>query len=315
MRRFHWENLKGKGSKTSYWNNVDEAQIEVPYEELEELFGVVKKKKKKKKKQRKSSKTKSPVEVNLLEARRSYNVSIVLARQRASYDQIKEALLQMDMKFLTPDRVSQLTSICPSPEELDLIRGYIDTGGGAQRLGMAESFFHCVGAIPRIRIRLEVIAFRQAFIPQLHNIEVSINSVELAIRQVNSSSAFREILAAVLAFGNYMNSGTSKGNCRGFSLRALERLSLSKTNDSKSTLLGYIAKYAHTNKPSMLQLQKQTSYVAESAKIDFSKLAHEVATKLNTSSSMNLFTAGTSKEKLEKNQRRNEPAVEKGLQI
>eukprot|EP00467_Chlorarachnion_reptans_P021371 CAMPEP_0114497672 /NCGR_PEP_ID=MMETSP0109-20121206/6458_1 /TAXON_ID=29199 /ORGANISM="Chlorarachnion reptans, Strain CCCM449" /LENGTH=1511 /DNA_ID=CAMNT_0001675087 /DNA_START=1 /DNA_END=4536 /DNA_ORIENTATION=+ len=277
MRRFHWENLKGKGSKASYWNNVDESSIEVNFEEFEELFGVVKKKKKKKKKKKgKKDSSKNKAEVNILESRRAYNISIVLARQRASYDQIKEALLQLDMKFLTPERVSQLTSICPTPEELDLIKGYIDTGGDAQRLGMAEKFFHCVGAIPRLRTRLEIIAFRQAFIPQLHHMEVSINIIELAIRQVNSSSALRESFATILALGNYMNSGTSKGNCRGFSLRALERLSLSKTNDNKTTLLGYIAKYAHEKKSSILELNKQVSYVAESTKIDFSKIAHEL---------------------------------------
>ena len=58
---------------------------------------------------------------------------------------------------------------------------------------------------------------------------------------VAGSSALKQVLKAVLAVGNAMNEGTSKGGASGCTLDSLLRLSSTKARDKKSTLLDYVS--------------------------------------------------------------------------
>ena len=59
---------------------------------------------------------------------------------------------------------------------------------------------------------------------------------------MRSSSKLRLLLQQVLQIGNYLNGASSRGGAAGFRLSDLEKLSLVKSADLRSTLLHYIAR-------------------------------------------------------------------------
>jgi diaphanous 1 len=68
-----------------------------------------------------------------------------------------------------------------------------------------------------------------------------------------NSSKLNQVLEAILALGNFLNSGTGRGGAHGFKLEALAMLSSVK--DSKGdTLLDYIVRYHLKNKPGVLPM-------------------------------------------------------------
>lgn len=50
----------------------------------------------------------------------------------------------------------------------------------------------------------------------------------------------RRVLGLVLAFGNYMNGGTARGQADGFNLLVLTKLRDVKSQDNTSTLVAYL---------------------------------------------------------------------------
>ena len=58
--------------------------------------------------------------------------------------------------------------------------------------------------------------------------------------QLRQNKAVHRILGLVLAFGNYMNGGTARGQADGFSLTVLTKLRDVKTQDNSSTLIAYL---------------------------------------------------------------------------
>jgi hypothetical protein len=58
-----------------------------------------------------------------------------------------------------------------------------------------------------------------------------------ACKELQSSGTFQQVLAAVLAVGNFLNHGGRLGNAVGFRLKALNKLHDSRSLDGKSTML------------------------------------------------------------------------------
>lgn len=59
--------------------------------------------------------------------------------------------------------------------------------------------------------------------------------------QVAESKTFAALLTAVLAVGNYLNSGTTNGAAAAFKMHALTKLPDTKSIDGDETLLSFLA--------------------------------------------------------------------------
>jgi len=66
---------------------------------------------------------------------------------------------------------------------------------------------------------------------------------------------FLSILKLVLKIGNYLNAGTSRGNCPGYMINSLLILDTVKGKD-KQTLLDFIIKNVKTKEPQLLYFYK-----------------------------------------------------------
>ena len=62
-----------------------------------------------------------PKKVSLLEPKRAQNMSIMLSRFRKyTFEEIRDAVVQVDEKVMNLENVSCLKTYCPEPEEVSL---------------------------------------------------------------------------------------------------------------------------------------------------------------------------------------------------
>jgi len=91
----------------------------------------------------------------------------------------------------------------------------------------------------------------------------------------NNSTNFLKILEIVLAFGNFLNSGTTKGNAIGFNLRSLEKLQDTKSND-KTNFLNIIVEYIEDHNPDIGNWTKDLANIKSATKVTLESIQDDL---------------------------------------
>jgi len=213
--------------------------------------------------------------VQLVDSKRSYTVNIVLARLRQTPDAIVKAVLNMDSEFLSEETASQLISVAPTAEEIQVLQSFT---GPTTQLGRAEAFFLAVGAIPRFLPRLEFSLFRLKFPGLVEDVENSLKLHERAVKTLRYSSKLKRAMLLVLEVGNFLNSGTRKGEAYGFALNTLSKLVSTKSTDNKVTLMMFIAEELQRSSPDVLGFVKEleAAGIKEAARVETTFLESSV---------------------------------------
>jgi len=273
MNRFHWTLVPDQFVETSMWDKLTEEPVlaKMDVQEFESLFCA---KKEGQMKQKEKTAEEKKDAVRLIDSKRAYNVDISLARIRISHSHIRDIILTLGDE-LTVDMCTQLITIVPTPEEVDVLKTYAQDADVSQ-LANTEQFFHAVGSIPRIQKRLNLVLFKLQFDTIAGSIEEGLTFVETAEKEIKESSSLKTLFSIILAFGNYMNAETAKGGAYGFKLSALGRLGSAKTVDNSSNLLNYLVEFVSRNYPKVHHWVEETSHSKQATRIESGFIAAEV---------------------------------------
>ena len=257
---------------------------------------------------------------------RAYNVEIAFSQLKMPADSIRQALLldgwRLDEEAIAAflECVQRLvsqstdaidnrlpnTTLPPSPlcdcplsaDQLDILSRIVPTDEEVARTtaapasatpGTVEQFFRAMCSVPRVRRRVELLAFLCNGPAELLSISASLASLHSAHASVMSSPSLRRFLALVLLVGNTLNAGTSQGNAYGFRLSWLSEMAQVKTRDGTETMMEFIVRTAE--KPSTaavtpsLSLLFELQAVPAAAAIDTQSLAASL-TSLRTLTSV-----------------------------
>ena len=217
MRALHWQMIAPKEIKNTIWDGLDETGIKIDVPGFESLFqqkAVAKKDDKRSSSKSTAKEEKKNEEIHLVDGKRSYNVDIGLNRFKLTHQQIKDAILLLDEVVLNVDKVTKLRNYIPDKAEQETLRNF---DGDVTLLAHTERFFLALCNIPDLSGRMELwqfkLQFKELLTVQMDRIEILRQSHD----NVKNSKSFKIILRYVLAFGNYMNGGTRKGQLLGFS--------------------------------------------------------------------------------------------------
>jgi len=170
--------------------------------------GVTPRRRRKGKSEGSSSSLTAPVaRVELVDAKRSYNVSISLTSFRGlSAPSIRDAILALDSGRLGGlDALEVLEDLIPSSEEASLVSGWVASGGDIRALGNVEQFFLAM-SVPHVRERLKLLVFLESFGFVARRVEDALETVQAALESVQAAGdRIAIILAIVLRVGNLMN--------------------------------------------------------------------------------------------------------------
>ncbi|KAJ3261093.1 hypothetical protein HDU77_001076 [Chytriomyces hyalinus] len=223
--------------------------------------------------------------IALLEPSRAHTIEILLASVRGpdmkklKHQEIKDGILMMNRDVLTMDNLNVLLQAIPTDAEIDLLASY---KGDPTLLGNSEKFVRTVSAVPRLRARLEAIAFQQRLSEELSEIKPDLATVHKATKALLSSERFKKVLETVLIVGNFVNGNTYRGGAYGFEMDSLLKLKDTKADDASPlkdrapTLLHYVARRLEEIDEDLLDLKAEIGPVESASRVVINALFSSV---------------------------------------
>ncbi|XP_024864368.1 protein diaphanous homolog 1 isoform X2 [Kryptolebias marmoratus] len=272
MKKANWSKIGPEDlNENSFWIKANEEQFQNNelFAKLTFTFSSQTKSSKAKKEQdggddKKQVQKKKVKELKVLDSKCSQNLSIFLGSFRLPYEQIKNAILQVDEKILTESMVQNLVKQLPAPDQLAILAEMKDE---YDDLAESEQFGVVMSSVKRLMPRLQAILFKLQFEEQLNNIKPDVVSVTAACEEVKESEKFAKLLQIILLVGNYMNSGSRNGKAFGFSISYLCKLRDTKSADLKQTLLHFLADVCQEQHADVMDFAKEISHVEKASRV------------------------------------------------
>ncbi|XP_047440383.1 protein diaphanous homolog 1 isoform X2 [Mugil cephalus] len=271
LKRANWRKIGPEDlSEKSFWTSAKEDQFENKelFAKLTLTFSSQTKSTKAKKEQdggdEKQVQKKKVKEVKILDPKCSQNLSIFLGSFRVPYEEIKNAILQVNEKILTESMVQNLIKQLPDESQLTALAEMKDE---YDDLAESEQFGVVMSTVKKLQPRLQAILFKLQFEEQLNNIKPDVVSVTAACEELRKSETFSKLLQIILLVGNYMNSGSRNGNAFGFSISYLCKLRDTKSADLKQTLLHFLADVCQEQYPEVMGFADELIHVEKASRV------------------------------------------------
>ncbi|XP_077980007.1 delphilin-like [Glandiceps talaboti] len=283
VKRINWEKLSN--TQNTIWGQLDsrdggedDLNEVVRQLDLEEQFSTKAKKT--------SISPREQKKEQILESKKAYNISILLAHSRMSAEEIRTALLTMDEGKLQQAHLQQLHSFSPSKEEIAKLKEV--KPAEKSYLSKADQFALELITVPQFKVRLQGLIFKSNFSDKYIEIKSALECVLRASNELRASRKLAKVLELVLVMGNYMNQGNRRvGNASGFKISLLPELDTTKTSDNKSTFLHVLAKAVNDKVPAVLSFAEEIPNVPPAAKISDRTLVIEIEDLKNTFTEIN----------------------------
>ncbi|XP_040904838.1 protein diaphanous homolog 1-like isoform X2 [Toxotes jaculatrix] len=272
LKRANWSKIGPEDlSESSFWTKAKEDQFENNelFAKLTLTFSSQTKTTKAKKEQdggddKKQLQKKKVKELKILDTKASQNLSIFLGSFRLPYEEIKNAILEVNEKILTESMVQNLIKQLPAPEQLSVLGEMKDE---YDDLAESEQFGVVMSSVKRLMPRLQAIQFKLQFDEQLNNIKPDVVSVTAACEELMGSQSFSKLLQIILLVGNYMNAGSRNGKAFGFSVSYLCKLRDTKSADLKQTLLHFLADVCQEQYPDVMSFTDDLIHVEKASRV------------------------------------------------
>ncbi|CAK9142312.1 unnamed protein product [Ilex paraguariensis] len=236
LKPFFWDKVLANPDHSMVWHQIKSGSFHFNEEMIETLFGYSPAERNKNEpKKESSSKDPSTQYVQIIDQKKSQNLSILLKALNVTTDKVCDAL--QEGSELPSEILQTLLKMAPTTEEELKLRHY---SGELSRLGSAERFLKVLVDIPFAFKRLESLLFMWSLQEEASITKESFATLEAACLELRKSRLFLKLLEAVLKTGNRMNDGTFRGGAQAFKLDTLLKLSDVKGTDGKTTLLHFV---------------------------------------------------------------------------
>lgn len=250
MKPLYWTRIqisdKSQNSTPTLWDSLEEPDIR-DTSEFEYLFSKdTTQQKKKPLSETYEKKNKVKKIIKLLDGKRSQTVGILISSLHLEMKDIQQAIFNVDDSVVDLETLAALYENRAQEDELVKIRKYYETSKEEEwkLLDKPEQFLHELAQIPNFAERAQCIIFRSVFSESISALHRKVEIITRASKGLLHMKSVKDILALILAFGNYMNGGNrTRGQADGYSLEILPKLKDVKSRDNGINLVDYVVKY------------------------------------------------------------------------
>ncbi|XP_054572354.1 formin-1 isoform X2 [Eptesicus fuscus] len=250
MKPLYWTRIqisdKSQSATPTLWDSLEEPDIRDP-SEFEYLFSKdTTQQKKKPLSETYEKKNKVKKIIKLLDGKRSQTVGILISSLHLEMKDIQQAIFNVDDSVVDLETLAALYENRAQEDELVKIRKYYETSKEEELklLDKPEQFLHELAQIPNFAERAQCIIFRSVFSEGITSLHRKVEIITRASKGLLHMKSVKDILALILAFGNYMNGGNrTRGQADGYSLEILPKLKDVKSRDNGINLVDYVVKY------------------------------------------------------------------------
>ncbi|XP_054233793.1 formin-1 isoform X4 [Homo sapiens] len=250
MKPLYWTRIqisdRSQNATPTLWDSLEEPDIRDP-SEFEYLFSKdTTQQKKKPLSETYEKKNKVKKIIKLLDGKRSQTVGILISSLHLEMKDIQQAIFNVDDSVVDLETLAALYENRAQEDELVKIRKYYETSKEEELklLDKPEQFLHELAQIPNFAERAQCIIFRSVFSEGITSLHRKVEIITRASKDLLHVKSVKDILALILAFGNYMNGGNrTRGQADGYSLEILPKLKDVKSRDNGINLVDYVVKY------------------------------------------------------------------------
>lgn len=250
MKPLYWTRIqisdKSQNTTPTLWDSLEEPDIR-DTSEFEYLFSKdTTQQKKKPLSETYEKKNKVKKIIKLLDGKRSQTVGILISSLHLEMKDIQQAIFNVDDSIVDLETLAALYENRAQEDELVKIRKYYETSKEEELklLDKPEQFLHELAQIPNFAERAQCIIFRSVFSEGITSLHRKVEIITRASKGLLHMKSVKDILALILAFGNYMNGGNrTRGQADGYSLEILPKLKDVKSRDNGINLVDYVVKY------------------------------------------------------------------------
>lgn len=271
MTQIFWKVVSPEALEGTIWPELSDQTISYDKEELEGMFG-------KSDPTLKKKTSKKVVDVDekakFIDSQRRQNLAIALSKVKMSHSDIKKAIIEANTDILSREVIQVFIDTIPTVDELTLIEKFVKDGSDPTNLAREESYLYEMSQIPSLETRLKCIKTAYTFSGDAKRIYSQISRVKKALKEVNTSSELRRVLEIILAIGNHMNGGTTRGAAWGFKLDVLSKLANVKDSNNNGSLMHYLYALFERNYPDLCDFSLPQS--AAAVDVNFKETAREM---------------------------------------
>ena len=270
MKGFFWSKIRDKEIGDSVWKKLDDMS-DLDTEDLVTLFAAPEKKTGLSK--TKTEKAQKAQKISLVDPKRNQNVLIGRGRFRLTNEQLADAIVSMDTTVLTVESIEKMRNIIPTPEEVSMVTSF---DGDVAQLADVEKLFLALSVIPRLKQRLDTFHFVRTFDDSFELVRAKVDTYENAINELHECDGIKKIFEVVLAIGNYMNGGTSRGQAYGFKIESINKLKDVRSNKPKVNLLHFVVEQVEKHVAAHKDFHKALSSLGEACEISMEQMKSDI---------------------------------------
>ncbi|XP_055496607.1 inverted formin-2 isoform X2 [Leucoraja erinacea] len=271
MKKLNWQKIPSRNTTetNSLWASIhktDDPSLNPNYTSIEQLFCFpVSNPKKNEEKVRK----KEPKEITFLDSRKSLNLNIFLKQFRCSNEEVAGMIKIGDRSKFDMESLKQLQKLLPENHEVENIKAY---EGEKKKLASADQFYLVLLGIPCYQLRINCMFLCEEATVTLQMLCPRAEIIKTACQDTLSAPRLPLFCELILKVGNFLNYGSHMGDAMGFKINTLLRLTETKANQSRITLLHHIIEEVEKFHPDLLNLPDDLESISKAGGLSVDSL-------------------------------------------
>uniref|UniRef100_A0A672K1Q5 Inverted formin 2 n=1 Tax=Sinocyclocheilus grahami TaxID=75366 RepID=A0A672K1Q5_SINGR len=275
MKKLNWQKLNSRAvtDGPSMWASVStDSPLEPNYNSIEQLFCLPVTEPKDKSPA--APLKKEPKEISFIEPKKNLNLNIFLKQFKCANEEFVSMVQKGDCSKFDVESLKQLLKLLPEKHEIDNLKSF---QGDPDKLANVDRFYLLLLAVPCYQLRIECMLLCEETLSVLDILKPKVELVEMACENLRKSPLLPSFCKLILDVGNFLNYGSHTGNAEGFKISSLLKLTETKANKSRVTLLHHILEEAELNHPELLKLTDDIEACEKAAGVNLDSIRAETS--------------------------------------
>ncbi|XP_031966871.1 inverted formin-2-like [Corvus moneduloides] len=173
--------------------------------------------------------------------------------------------------------LKQLLKLLPEKHEIENLKAFKEE---KSKLANADQFYLLLLQIPSYQLRIECMLICEETTVVLDMIQPKAEAIRRACEDLLTSHRLPVFCQLILKVGNFLNYGSHTGDADGFKISTLLKLTETKANQTRITLLHHILEEVENSHKDLLELPEDLEYVSKAAGINLDIIRTESGTNL-----------------------------------
>ncbi|XP_063118224.1 inverted formin-2 isoform X5 [Rattus norvegicus] len=279
MKKLNWQKLPSNVARerNSMWATLSSpctAEVEPDFSSIEQLFSFPMAKPKE---PSAAPARKEPKEVTFLDSKKSLNLNIFLKQFKCSNEEVTGMIQAGDTSKFDVEVLKQLLKLLPEKHEIENLRAFTEDRA---KLASADQFYILLLDIPCYQLRVECMMLCEGTAIVLDMVRPKAQLVLTACESLLTSQRLPVFCQLILKIGNFLNYGSHTGDADGFKISTLLKLTETKSQQSRVTLLHHVLEEVEKSHPDLLQLSRDLESPSQAAGIHLEIIHSEASANL-----------------------------------